>query len=40
MQTTDENKKKKSIIGLIIDPVPNSSNCQNENCLADSKENY
>mgnify|MGYP006963832275 CR=1 FL=1 len=29
-----------SIIGLLIDPIPNSLNLQNENYLADSKENY
>ena len=28
-----------SIIGLLIDPIPNSLNLQNENHLADSKEN-
>ena len=36
-------KKKKilmSIIGLLIDPIPNSPNLQNENHLVDSKENY
>ena len=32
--------RKISIIGLLIDPVPNSPNKHDDNCLADSKENY
>ena len=32
--------RKISIIGLLIDPVPNSPNKHNDNRLADSKENY
>ena len=33
-------KKKKSIMGLLIDPIPNSPNQHDENRLTDSKENY
>ena len=32
--------RKVSVIGLLIDPVPNSPNKHNDTCLADSKENY
>ena len=32
--------RKISIMGLLIDPVPNFPNKHNDNCLADSKENY
>ena len=32
--------KKKSIMGLLIDPIPNSPNQHDENRLTDSKENY
>ena len=32
--------RKTLIIGLQIDPIPNSPNYHNENHLADSKENY
>ena len=31
MQTSDENKGKKYIIGLLIDLIPNSPNKHNEN---------
>ena len=40
MQTSDENYLRILIIGLLIDPIPNSPYKHTENHLADSKENY
>ena len=28
------------IMGLLVDPIPNSLNKYHKNCMADSKENY
>ena len=33
-------KKKISIRGLPVDPIPNSPNQHHEDCMIDSKENY
>ena len=39
-QAGDENKEKILIMGLLVDPIPNSLNYHHENCMADSKEHY
>ena len=39
-QTSDENKKKVLIGGLLVDSIPDSSNYHQKNYTADSKENY
>ena len=33
-------KKKITIRGLLVDPIPNSLNLHLKNCIADSKENH
>ena len=32
--------RKISIQGLLVDPIPTSTNQHDKNCMADSKENY
>ena len=32
--------KKISIMGLLVDPIPNSPKWHHKNCMAESKENY
>ena len=39
MQTSDENKEKILIMGLLVDPILISPNKHNENHLIDSEEN-
>ena len=33
-------RTKKNVNEVLLDPVPNSPNWHNKNCITDSKENY